>query len=200
MAVWPASGYGPRRSSPSSASLPGAPSAGITALVVLGIAAFAVLSAGGPGGTGFTADNEGLVQPGQQAPSFAAETVNGGGEVAVGDGGRGATLLVFFATWCPHCQNEAPIIADLEEEYGERLRVVMAGMDGTQGDTPEDVRGFVERYGIEGPAVYQPPLGERYGVSVYPTVYVLDGEGRVVAAHGGEAPEDALRSWVEEAL
>jgi len=174
--------------------------AGITALVVAGIAAFAVLSAGGAGGTGFTADSEGLIQPGEQAPEFTAETVNGAGEVTVGGDGQGATMLVFFASWCPHCQNEAPTVAELEEGYGERLRVVMVGVDGTQGDTPEAVRGFVERYGIEGPAVYRPSLGETYRISSYPTVYVLDGEGRIVAAHQGEAPEEAMRAWIEEAL
>jgi thiol-disulfide isomerase/thioredoxin len=27
-------------------------------------------------------------------------------------------MLVFFATWCPHYQDEAPIMSELEGEYG----------------------------------------------------------------------------------
>ena len=58
-----------------------------------------------------------------------------GGCVSLGEGG--ATMLVFFATWCPHCQDEVPIISELEGEYGD-LRVIMAGIDGE--DDPAKVQ------------------------------------------------------------
>jgi thiol-disulfide isomerase/thioredoxin len=106
-------------------------------------------------------------------------------------------MLVFFATWCPHCNNEAPIISELEEQY-EDLQVVMVGIDPQ--DDPQKVREFVERYRIESPAVYEPPLGQTYNISGYPTTYVLDGEGQVVAAHSGEAPREVYEGWIEEAL
>ena len=50
------------------------------------------------------------------------------------------------------------------------------------------------------PAVYDPALGPEYGVSGYPTTYVLDGENRVVGAHSGEAPREVYEGWIEEAL
>ena len=106
-------------------------------------------------------------------------------------------MLVFFATWCPHCNNEAPTISDLEEQY-EDLRVVMVGIDGR--DNPKKVREFVEKYGIEGPAVYQPSLGYTYQVSGFPTTYVMNDNNEVVAAHSGEAPRSVYESWIEEAL
>ena len=170
---------------------------GLTALAVLGIVAFAVLSAAGGRDAGnFTPNDEGLIPVGSKAPDFTAETV-GGGEVSVGDGGAGATMLVFFATWCPHCNNEAPIISDLESQY-EDLRVVMVGIDGQ--DDPEKVREFVERYDIAGPAVYQPSLSSTYQVSGYPTTYVLNGDDEAVAAHSGEVPRNVYENWIEEAL
>ena len=171
--------------------------AGLTALVILTIAAFAVLSAAGGGAAqSFTPNDQGLLPVGSQAPVFSAETV-GGGEVSVGEGDGEATMLVFFATWCPHCNNEAPVISELEEQY-EDLRVVMVGIDDR--DDPGKVREFVERYGIEGPAVYQPSLGDTYRVSGYPTTYVLNGDGEVVAAHSGEAPGEVYEGWVREAI
>jgi thiol-disulfide isomerase/thioredoxin len=120
-----------------------------------------------------------------------------GGDVSVGDGSAEATMLVFFATWCPHCNNEAPIISDFEEQY-EDLRVVMVGIDGR--DNPEKVREFVQNYDIEGPAVYQPSLGSTYQVSGFPTTYILNGNDEVVVAHSGEAPRSVYESWIEEAL
>jgi len=168
-----------------------------TALVIVAIAALAMFNAtGGSGAENFTPNDEGLIPVGQKAPSFTAETV-GGGNVSVGGGEARATMLVFFATWCPHCQKEAPVISELESQY-DGLRVVMVGIDGE--DDPAKVREFVERYRIESPAVYEPNLGPKYGVSGYPTVYVLDGENRVVGAHSGEAPREVYEGWIEEAL
>jgi thiol-disulfide isomerase/thioredoxin len=171
--------------------------AGFTALVIVAIAALAVFSSTGGGGAAtFTPNDEGLIPVGQKAPAFTAERV-GGGQVSVGEGEAAATMLVFFATWCPHCQDEAPVMSELESQY-EGLQMVMVGIDGE--DNPEKVQQFVEEYDIESPAVYDPALGPEYGVSGYPTTYVLDGENRVVGAHSGEAPREVYEGWIEEAL
>lgn len=174
--------------------------AGFTGLVIVAIALFAVLfsaSDGDGGAPNFTPNDEGLVPVGEQAPPFTAGTVDGA-RVSVGDGGEArATMLVFFATWCPHCQKEAPVISGLEGQY-DGLRVVMAGIDGE--DDPGKVKAFVDGYGIEGPALYDPALGPEYGVSGYPTVYVLSGANEVVGAHSGEAPREVYEGWIEEAL
>ena len=171
--------------------------AGFTALVIVVIAALAVFSATGGGSTGnFTPNNEGLIPVGEKAPGFTAATV-GGGSVSVGDGEAGATMLVFFATWCPHCQREAPVMSELESQYDD-LQLVMVGIDAQ--DSPDKVRQFAEEYDIESPAVYEPLLGSEYGVSGYPTVYVLDENNKVVGAHSGEAPREVYEAWIEEAL
>jgi thiol-disulfide isomerase/thioredoxin len=178
--------------------------AGFTAAAILGVAVFAIASTSG-GSDSFTANTDGLIQPGKKAPDFSAETASGG-NFSLSNGGSQATLLVFFASWCPHCQNEAPKIADLEEQY-DGLRVVMVGIDQSgvpSQDVPPDdtqaVRQFVDNYGIEGPAMYEPSLASEYGVSGFPPSYVLDGNRNVVKASAGEVPEDVMRGWVEEAL
>ena len=170
--------------------------AGTTVFAVLAIAVLAVLNTAGGGAGNFTPNDGGLLPVGSEAPDFTAETVRGG-DVTVGGGSVPATMLVFFATWCPHCNNEAPTIRELESQYDD-LRVVMAGIDGR--DDPAKVREFMDRCNIAGPAVYQPSLGSTYQVSGYPTIYVLNGENEVVAAHAGEAPKEAYESWIEEAL
>lgn len=172
---------------------------GFTALAMIVIVIFAVLSTtSGGNAENFTPNDEGLLEAGSQAPNFTADTVNGG-NVSLDGGDSGATMLVFFASWCPHCQNEAPIVSDLESEH-EDLRVVMAGIDEAQGDNPQKVREFVEDYDISGPAIYEPSLGAEYQVSGYPTVYFIDGNGEIVAANSGEAPREVYEDWAEEAL
>ncbi len=172
---------------------------GFTAVAIVVIALIAVLSTSGGGNAeNFTPNDQGLLEAGAQAPEFTVETVDGG-NVSVGGGDYTATMLVFFATWCPHCQNEAPIISDMEEEY-EDLRIIMAGIDNTQGDNPQEVRDFVDEYDISSPAVYEPSLGVEYQVSGYPTVYFINGSGEIVAANSGEAPRAVYEDWAEEAL
>ena len=171
--------------------------AGFTALVIVAIAALAVFSTtGGDGAQSFTPNDEGLIPAGEKAPAFTAETV-GGGSVSVGEGGAQATMLVFFATWCPHCQDEAPVMSELESQY-DGLRMVMVGIDGE--DDPGKVQQFVEEYDIESPAVYEPALGSEYRVSGYPTTYVLNKDSEVIGAHSGEAPRGVYEGWIEEAL
>lgn len=87
----------------------------------------------------------------------------------------------------------------MEEEY-EDLRIIMAGIDNTQGDNPQEVRDFVDEYDISSPAVYEPSLGVEYQVSGYPTVYFINGSGEIVAANSGEAPRAVYEDWAEEAL
>ena len=173
--------------------------AGFTAVAIVVVALFAVISTtGGGGASNFTPNTQGLLETGTQAPKFTADTVDGG-SVSVGGGDADATMVVFFATWCPHCQKEAPIISELENEY-DNLKIVMIGIDTAQGDNPEKVSKFVQQYDIQSPAVYQPSLGTQYQVSGYPTVYVLDGSGKIVGANTGEAPKEAYEEWIQKAL
>ena len=169
--------------------------AGLTALVLLTIGAFSIFITAG--NKSFTPNQRGLLPVGSQAPDFTTETIDGG-SVSLGDaGGKEATMLVFFASWCPHCNKEAPIISEFEGEY-ENLRVIMLGIDSK--DDSEKVREFVDRYGIEGPAAYDPSLGSTYRASGYPTIYVIDSNQEIVAAHSGEAPKSILEGWIDEAL
>lgn len=173
--------------------------AGFTALAIVVIAVVAVLSTtGGGAAEGFTPNDQGLLEVGTRAPDFTAETVDGSG-VSLYGGDYDATMLVFFATWCPHCQNEAPIISEMEEEY-ENLRIIMVGVDSSQGDNPQEVREFVDEYDISSPAIYEPSLGAEYQITGYPTVYFIDGSGEIVAANSGEAPREVYEDWAEEAL
>ena len=175
--------------------------AAITVLAILAIGAFSYLVAGasnsGQDNSNFTPNNKDLLPVGSTAPDFSANTVDGN-SVSLGDtGGKDATVLVFFATWCPHCNKEAPIISELADSHQEDLRVVIVGVDGQ--DDPEKVQAFVQKYGIDGPAVYDQSLSSPYKVSGYPTVYVLDKDQKIVAANSGETPQDVLEGWVEDA-
>ena len=101
------------------------------------------------------APQEGL-HPGDVAPEFS---------VALGDGStyqltdldgqpirladlRGKGVWVnFWASWCPPCQQETPIIRDLAERYRDAGLVVVA--IAVQETSPADIRAYAERYDLD---------------------------------------------------
>jgi thiol-disulfide isomerase/thioredoxin len=176
---------------------------GFALLLLAGYAIFSSTEGTTQDADSFTPNDDGLVSVGSQAPGFTTETIDGESVSLGDDQGAEATMLVFFATWCPQCQNEAPMISNLEDQYGGDLRVIMvsiAGENAPEEDTPEAVRRFVDEYGIEGPAAFDPSLEEPYNVTGTPTNYILDADNEVVAAHAGEAPTEVYEGWIGEAL
>lgn len=171
--------------------------AGLTALALLAIFGFALLVSSMNGNSSFTPNSQGLLSVGSQAPDFSTDTVDGG-KVSLRDSGDyRATMLVFFASWCPHCNKEAPIISDLKGQHPD-LRVIMIGIDDQ--DNSEKVKEFVNKYNIDGPAAYDPSVGSTYQASGYPTIYLIDSNEQITAANTGEVPKNVLESWIEEAL
>ena len=52
------------------------------------------------------------------------------------------TLIDFFAEWCGPCKMIAPILIEIAEEYGDRLKVAKLNIDENQATPP--------KYGIRG--------------------------------------------------
>ena len=182
--------------------------AGFTALLILVVAAVAIFSTINTGQSAqndqnFTPSRQGLLSIGSQAPNFTVKTIDGG-NASLGGKNKSATLLVLFASWCPHCQAEAPTISSLEKKYPD-LRVMMVSIPDVktgweQGDDPQNVRKFVNTYDIKGPAAYDPAVGREYKVSGTPTIYVLDKNDKIVASNSGETPAGVLEGWIQKAL
>jgi thiol-disulfide isomerase/thioredoxin len=169
---------------------------GITALVLLATLAFSVFVSSGSDNN-FTPNDKGLLPVGSQAPDFNTQTIDGGNVSLDDSGDYRATMLVFFASWCPHCNREAPTISELQGQHKD-LRVIMMGIDGQ--DDSQKVQEFVNKYNIDGPAAYDPSVGSTYQASGYPTIYLIDGNDQIVAAHSGEVPKDVLEGWIEKSL
>jgi peroxiredoxin len=118
----------------------------------------------------------GLVGAGDPAPDFALTTVDGEAVSLSGLKGK-KTVLAFWAPWCSVCQVESASLSKLQEGAGEDYQVVsvVLGYEGS-----EDVRAFMNRHGVDYPVL----MGDRgiaddYAVSKFPTLYVLDEDGRV---------------------
>jgi thiol-disulfide isomerase/thioredoxin len=98
-----------------------------------------------------------------------------------------ATLVHFWATWCPPCLTEVPALQRLAKEFRAEpgLQVVMIAVE----DTPEHVKTFLGD--DSGAALFDPrwEVAHRYGTRQLPETYlVLD--GRVVEKFVGATDWD----------
>jgi thiol-disulfide isomerase/thioredoxin len=107
-------------------------------------------------------------------------------------------LINFWATWCPPCRKEIPLLLELQEEYGERgLRLI-----GVAIDDPTPVGDYVAQMGIDYPILIggadASAVSRAYGNSlgVLPYTVLVDRRGRIVYAHQGEIS----RPVVEQAV
>lgn len=101
---------------------------------------------------------------------------------------RGHPVLVtFWATWCPGCRSEAPIIKKLHDRYSaDGLQVVGVSLD-TDRDALADFVGenrmlWPQTFSAGSSAGWSNPIAKHYGVKSIPSVFLLDAEGTIVAA------------------
>jgi cytochrome c biogenesis protein CcmG, thiol:disulfide interchange protein DsbE len=137
------------------------------------------------------------------APNFTLDRLDRSGKLALSDLRGKAVAVNFWASWCQPCKQESPY---LEQAWMQNRGkgFVVVGVDAN--DFRSDARGFMRRYGITYPVLYDGPgstLG-RYGVKGFPETYVVNRDGRVVDAFvGAIASADdrqRLREAVQEAL
>lgn len=114
---------------------------------------------------------------------------------------RGKVLLInFWATWCPPCRDEIPLLNTLQERWGERgVQVVGVALD-----EAAEVGKFVRQTPLAYPSLVGGGegvrLAERLGnlLGVLPFTVVVDRAGRVAGQHLGELSvadaEDLLAS------
>ena len=117
-------------------------------------------------------------------------------------------FLNFWATWCGPCRNEMPEIQKLYEEYaaqGDSAEVAIIGVagPGMGGEgSKEEITAFMEENGYTYP-VLMDETGEMfsyYGISAFPTTFMIDREGNVYGYVSGQLTEDIMRSIIEQTL
>ena len=117
-------------------------------------------------------------------------------------------FLNFWATWCGPCRNEMPDIQKLYEEYaaqGDEAEVVILGVAGPrigQEGSAEDIAAFMEENGYTYPVLMDESseMFMQYGISAFPTTFMIDKDGNVYGYVPGQMTEDIMRSIIDQTL
>lgn len=123
-----------------------------------------------------------FVETGNAAPSFELFDLDGERQSLESYAGK-KTMIVFWAPWCGVCGAESDNVSRVQSLLGDRVNVTSVVLD-YKGR--EDIEAFIDEQDADYPVL----LGDRqvaadYNVSVYPTLYILDEEGRVEHALAG---------------
>lgn len=151
-----------------------------------------------------------LLTPGTPAPPFSLQTPTGQKISLSGFRGK-AVLVEFFATWCPHCQTEAPHLRAMANAL-DKTKYAFVSINADSEDAAS-VFAFHRYFGLPYPALLDPgsppgsfhqqggsgPVTESYGLRAYPTFYVIDPRGRVFWATDGEQPDALIRAKLQAA-
>lgn len=119
---------------------------------------------------------------GQPAPDFGLELLSGGepgDRVRLADLSGQVVVLDFWASWCKPCEEQAAIMEQLAREFaGQDVYVLGVATS----DSREDARAFLASHDVSYPSAFDDgnSVAQAYGVTVLPTVAVVDRTGKVV--------------------
>jgi thiol-disulfide isomerase/thioredoxin len=119
---------------------------------------------------------------GQPAPDLSGRIVSKDGAVVKLVELRGKVVIVdFWGVWCEPCINMMPLLTDLEEKYRENGLCVV-GVHSQKG--AEEVNAYLRSHPKEWPNIIDSDgaLAEAYRVKTWPSLYIIDKEGRVRVA------------------
>jgi thiol-disulfide isomerase/thioredoxin len=195
-------------------------------LLVLAVAASAIVLAAVTTPLGTTGNGPGVVDPRATPFVFAsppAEGLRPGSlapelEVPLEDGStfqltdldgapirldalRGKVVWInFWASWCPPCQQETPILRELDERYGdEGLEIIGISVQET---SPNDIAAYAERYDLAYTIGFDASghIFREYKVYALPTQFFIDTNGVIDTVINGPVELDGASALIESLL
>ena len=129
----------------------------------------------------------------KDAPLFTLKSLSGT-SYSLKDFKGKPVLVLFWATWCPSCCEELPVLdKSFTERQGELVTLLLA----IDGEKVKRVRGFIEKNKIKLPVLLdeKEKIARSFGVNFIPAAFLIDPEGRIVARIVGERDWSLPVAW-----
>ena len=116
--------------------------------------------------------------------------------------GKKAILVDVFATWCPPCIEELPILKELREKYKNDFEIVSVLFEK---DKPkQEILDFITKYQIEYPITVGEEnfkLAKQLGdVKKIPEMFLFTKDGRFVKRFVGKTSKEDLEQYINLAI
>ncbi len=130
-----------------------------------------------------------------------------GNPVTVGGSSDGATLYVFLAHWCPHCNDEIPELIELNNRAGlpDGMNVVgiSTGVDSTGPNYPPSEWVVDKDWPAQWPMMADSVESTSFlvnGGAGFPYLVIADADGTVLDRASGTKSAEQLAAWIQAVL
>lgn len=125
---------------------------------------------------------------------------------------KGKTVFLnFWATWCGPCRQEMPHIQKIYEEYNKNEDdLVVLGVANPRTDShpknsdvsEEEIKQFLEDNGYDYPVAMDTTgdVFSTYGISSFPTTFMIDKDGNVFGYVSGSLTEEMIRNIIKQTM
>jgi len=135
--------------------------------------------------------------------SFTVEDLHGNPVTGASLGDRDIFFIYYWTTWCPACVNGMPGLAELAEEFGDRVGFLsLLGDFDTARDTAIDITEGANApfITVDAQHPYFADLVQLMQIRFLPTSIIIDAEGNIIGEHIVGSSTDAFRTAIEDAL
>jgi thiol-disulfide isomerase/thioredoxin len=141
---------------------------------------------------------------GSKAPEFSVTSNAGPFDLAsVGT----PVFLEVFASWCPHCQREVPVVDALAKKYAGKVAFIGVsgspyGIDGSSPENQADIDQWIDKLGVTYPIAFDPQLkvANQYLQGGYPTIVMIGADKTVKYVNSGEIQPAVLQKALDGVL
>jgi thiol-disulfide isomerase/thioredoxin len=106
-------------------------------------------------------------------------------------------LVNIWAPWCGPCRYETPGFVKLYQEYKDKgFEILGVAVNTNQ----NDVKAFLQKYGVTWPNGISDEVGQQYGVYGIPENNLFGPDGSLIKKFVGYTREEQLRPLIEAAL
>jgi cytochrome c biogenesis protein CcmG/thiol:disulfide interchange protein DsbE len=133
------------------------------------------------------------------APDVSLPKLRGGGDVKLSSYRGKVVVLNFWASWCPPCKGEAPVLVRWQKRLSPAGGTIV-GVDVL--DVSSDAERFIADHGLDFPHLRDQD-GSRlksFEVVGYPETIVLDRKGRIAATSRGVVDDKFFETKVRPLL
>lgn len=120
----------------------------------------------------------------KEAPAFSLKNLEGK-QVTLKEFSGRPLLLFFWATWCPACKEDIPLLEKFFEKNRGQFEILTVAIDG---EKENRVKNVVKDIRLTLPVLLdkKESLARTYGVRMIPTAFFINGEGVILGMIVGQ--------------
>lgn len=130
----------------------------------------------------------------QVAPGFTLPGINGG-QISLSDYKGKPVVLDFWASWCPNCRRDMPVMNSLYEKYDGQVEVIAINMQEPENVAKKFFNG--EGFSFRGALDATGNVTRDYGVGYTNTHVLIDKDGNIIDKFLGDITEDHFKQLLD---